>query len=85
MRVGIDDCIEIRTELRGVDPRGVSCSIHDSCARNEAAALNRSQLPDRRAVAADDYRSSGLYLAQHRTGLIAELSLSNGTDFHDSA
>ena len=41
-----------------------------------------SQLSDRRAVSAHNDRSSGLHLTEYCGGLIAKLSLSDGTDFH---
>jgi hypothetical protein len=84
MSVGINYCIEIRTELRGIDPRGAPRSIRDRCARHEATSLDRSQLPDRRTISAHDDRSSGLHLTEHRAGLIPKLSLSDRADFHES-
>jgi hypothetical protein len=74
--------IEICTELRGIDPGGSSCSIRDGRARHEATSLNRSQFSDRRAISAHNDRPSGLHLTEHCGGLIAKLSLSDGSDFH---
>ena len=82
MRAWINYGIEVCTELRGIDPGGFSCSIYDGRARHEATSLNGSQLSDRRAVTAHDDRSSSLHLTEHCGGLIAKLSLSDGTDFH---
>jgi hypothetical protein len=83
MRAGINYCVEIRSELRGIDPPGVACSIRDGRASHEATSLNRSQLPDRRAVSAHDDRSPGLHLTEYRAGLIAKLSLSDGAHLHE--
>jgi hypothetical protein len=82
MRAWINYGIEICTELRGIDPGGIACSIRDGRARHEATSLNGSQFSDRRAISANDYRSSGLHFTEHRGRLIAKLSLSDGTDFH---
>ena len=82
MRARINYGIEVCTELRGIDPGGFCCSIYDGRARHEATSLNGSQLSDRRAVPAHDDRSSSLRLTEHCGGLIAKLSLSDGTDFH---
>jgi hypothetical protein len=80
--VRINYGIEICTELRGIDPGGSFCSIRDGRARHEATSLDGSQFSDRRAVSAHDDRSSGLHLTEHCGGLIAKLSLSDGTDLH---
>jgi hypothetical protein len=82
MRAWIDYGIEICTELRGIDPGGISCSIRDGRARHEATSLNGSQFSDGRAISANDDRSSSLHFTEHRGGLIAKLSLGDGTDFH---
>jgi hypothetical protein len=82
MRAWINYGIEICTELRGIDPRGISCSIRDGRTRHEATSLNGPQFSDRRAISGNDDRSSGLHFTEHCGGLIAKLSLSDGTDFH---
>jgi hypothetical protein len=83
MRAWINYGIEICTELRGIDPGGNSCSIRNGRTRHEATSLNGSQFSDRRAISANDNRSSGLHFTEHCGGLIAKLSLSDGTDFHE--
>jgi len=82
MRAWINYGIEICTELRGIDPGGISCSIRDGRARYEAMSLNGPQFSDRRAISANDDRSPGLHFSEHCAGLIAKLSLCDGTDFH---
>jgi hypothetical protein len=76
--------IEICTELRGIDPGRFSCSILDGRARHEATSRDGSQFSDRSAVSAHDDRSSSLHLTEYCGGLIAKLSLSDGTDLHKS-
>ena len=83
IRARINDGVEICTELRGIDPGGFPCSIRDDRARHEATSLDGSQFSDRRAVSAHDDRSSGLHLTEHCGGLITQLSLRDGTDFHN--
>jgi len=82
MRAWINYGIEIRTELRGIDSGGISCRIRDGRARHEATSLNGPQFSDRRAISGNDDRSSRLHFTEHCGGLIAKLSLSDGTDFH---
>jgi hypothetical protein len=80
--VRIDYGIQIRTKLSGIDPGGSSSTIGNDSARYKAAASNRAQFSDRRAVSGHDDRSSGFYLAQYRAGLIAKLALGDGAAFH---
>ncbi len=42
MRMGIDDCIQIRTELLGIDARSATGSIRNGRARHKPASLDRS-------------------------------------------
>jgi len=74
--------IEICAESSGIDPGGSSCGIGDGRARHKATSLKGSQFSNRCAVSAHDDGSSGLYLPKHRGGLIAKLSLGDGTAFH---
>ena len=82
MRVRVNYRIEIRTESRSIDPSGVSGRIRDVRASHEATALDRSQLPDRRAVSAHYDRAPRLHLTEYGAGLVTKLSLRDGADFH---
>src|SRR5258708_15011502 len=84
IRARINYGIEICTELRGIDPGSFSRRIRDGRARHEATSLNGSQFSDRRAVSAHDDRSPSLHLTEYCGGLIAKLSLSDRTNFHES-
>jgi hypothetical protein len=80
--VRIDYGIEICPELSGIDPGGSSRGVGDGRARRKATSPNGSQFSDRCAVSAHDDRSSGLYLTKYCGGLIAQLSLGDGSGFH---
>ena len=73
----IHDGIHLCAHAIGIDPRGTPRRLGNHCPGDEPPLWNRAEVGHRHPVSGNDDRLTGLYLAQNRAGIVAELSLEN--------
>ncbi len=74
----IDHGVEVAPQPREIDTRRPTCRISDHGTRHEPAPRNRSKLGHWRPIAGDRDGLSRLDVSQHRSGVVAQLSLADG-------
>ena len=75
----IDERIEVRAELTGIDPGRGARRLRDGVAGDEPVRGNRFQFGHRRAVAGHDQALASLDVPQNGCGVVAELTLGDAT------